>query len=302
MTIHFPDVSPFQGGIGLSGAPAVAMKTTEGTGWQAGKWFTDAAARAKAAGALGIAYHFLHAGNPAGQAAWCNARDGGLPLMLDWEPTGSSRPGMGDATGFIDAYRKAGGVCNLLYFPHWYWQQIGSPSLSPMISRHMALWSSAYSGYSDTGQGWAPYGGMTPAVWQWTDAHAFNGQRVDFSAFKGTIAQFRALAGGAAPAAPADVKPGTKAPPFPYGAGHYLGQPSSSGYCHSGYYGGADNANVHTWQVQMVRRGWKLAQDGRFGPDCDAKARAFQAEKGLGVDGKVGAQTWAATWTAPVTR
>jgi peptidoglycan hydrolase-like protein with peptidoglycan-binding domain len=301
MTIYFPDISAFQKGISLNGAVAAAIKATEGTGWTSSD-YSPAMGRARTAGCFGIGYHFLHGGSAAAQAKHCHDVVGGTPLMLDWEPTGSSRPGVGDATGFIDAYRKLGGVCNFMYLPHWYWQQIGSPGLGAFISRKMALWSSAYTTYSDNGMGWAPYGGMTPQVWQYTDSHSFNGQKVDFNAYKGSIAQFRQLAGsGQAVAPPPKPAPGA-APKFPYPAGHYLGQPSSSPYCHSGYYGGVDNTNVHTWQARMAARGWSgLSMDGQYGPQSDKTCRAFQGEKGLPVDGKVGPQTWAATWTSPVT-
>jgi hypothetical protein len=56
------------------------------------------------------------------------------------------------------------------------------------------------------------------------------------------------------------------------------------------------------WQRQMAARGWNIgAADGVFGPKCYAVCRAFQAEKGLTVDGIVGRHTWVAAWTAPVT-
>ena len=303
MTVYFPDVSAFQKGISLNGAPAAAIKSTESTNWTSSD-YSAAIGRARSAGCFAMAYHFLHSGNPAGQAAHAYAVVGKTPLMLDAEPTGSSRPGMGDVTGFIDAYRRLGGVVNLVYFPNWYWGQIGRPSLAPLASRKCALWSSAYTSYTDAanGQGWQPYGGLTPQVWQHSDAHPFNGQKVDWNAYRGTLDQLKALAGGGAPRPPAAVVvPGGKAPAFPYASGHYLGQPSSSPYCHSGYYGGADTTNVHTWQAQMARRGWKIAQDGQFGPGSETVARAFQSEKGLGVDGQVGPATWAASWTTPVT-
>lgn len=296
-TLFFPDISAFQAGISLAGATAVAIKATEGAGWTSSD-YAPAIGRARMAGAFAMAYHFLHAGTPAAQAAHAHTVAGRTPLMLDAEPTGSSRPGMGDITGFIDAYRRLGGTCNLVYLPRWYWGQIGSPSLGPLAARKCALWSSAYTGYTDDphGTGWMPYGGLTPAIWQYTDARPFNGHRTDFNAYQGTLVQLKTLAGGGTP-----VQPGTKAPPFPYDAGHYLGQPSSSPYCHSGWYGGADNTSVHTWQAQMARRGWKaVTQDGRYGPQSEQACRAFQAEKGLPVDGLVGPATWAATWTAPV--
>ena len=248
----------------------MALKATEGTGWSSGSWFPAAVGRARAAGAFPLAYHFLHGGNPSGQAAWCNSRDGGLPLMLDWEPAGSSRPGVGDATGFIDAYRRAGGVCNLLYFPHWYWDQLGRPSLAPFVTRKMALWSSAYTAYSDHGSGWAAYGGMDVAIWQYTSKHAFNGQLVDFNAYKGTLAQFRALASGAAPGPGAD--------PYPTVRLGDAGPPVVTAQKRLNLHGAAHPG---------------LTADGHFGQKTHDAARRFQRDKDLAVDGVVGPATWA---------
>lgn len=95
--------------------------------------------------------------------------------------------------------------------------------------------------------------------------------------------------------------PAGKAPPFPYPSSDYLGQPSSDPHCHSGYYGGVDQQNVRIWQQQMANRGWSIGVDGMFGPSSSSIARQFQAEKGLAQDGLVGPQTWATSWTAPVT-
>lgn len=102
--------------------------------------------------------------------------------------------------------------------------------------------------------------------------------------------------------------PAGKAPPFPYPAGHYLGPASSDPLCHSGHYGGVDSTNVRTWQTQMIKRGWNLGPtgaDGDYGVNnqsyCFKTCTQFQQEKGLGVDGLVGPQTWSASWTSPVT-
>jgi hypothetical protein len=97
--------------------------------------------------------------------------------------------------------------------------------------------------------------------------------------------------------------PAGAAPPFPYPSSGYLGPPSNDPNCHSGYYGGVDNTNVATWQRQMVARGWSGigGVDGKYGPNSQSVCRQFQQEKGLGVDGLVGPQTWTASWTAPVT-
>jgi len=123
------------------------------------------------------------------------------------------------------------------------------------------------------------------------------------------MAQVLELAGGSVPA-PAPSPPPAPgptpgaAPPFPYPAADYLGQPSPDPHCHSGYYGGVDQQNVRTWQAQMITRGWDLGSsgaDGMFGPTSSQVASQFQAEKSLSsVDGLVGPETWAATWTAAI--
>lgn len=164
----FPDIFSGQAGISLKGALAVITKATEGTGY-VNPDYAAAKSRAASSGTFFAAYHFLHAGNAAAQAAHAFAVVGaGVPLMVDFEPTKGSNPQLTDAADFIDAYRRAGGVCHLLYLPRWYWQQVGGPSLEPFITRGMALVSSDYTTYSDADNapGWQPYGGMTPAVWR----------------------------------------------------------------------------------------------------------------------------------------
>jgi hypothetical protein len=59
--------------------------------------------------------------------------------------------------------------------------------------------------------------------------------------------------------------------------------------------------DVRTWQEQMDNRGWGIAIDGIYGGDSEQVCCQFQSEKGLGVDGIVGPDTWNATWNAPVT-
>jgi peptidoglycan hydrolase-like protein with peptidoglycan-binding domain len=90
------------------------------------------------------------------------------------------------------------------------------------------------------------------------------------------------------------------APAFPYPAGHYLGKTAADTHCHSGAVA-ADQPHVLRWQAQMAGRRWTIAADGRFGDQSDQVCRAFQRQKGLTVDGKVGPDTWAKSWTAPVT-
>lgn len=191
MTTFFPDISSAQRGISLRGTAAVACKVTEGAGYF-NPDYNRARSNAAANGVFFFAYHFLTNGNAAAQAAWCFAHAGKTPVMLDFEPS-TTHPTMADAVGFIDAYRKMGGVIYLLYLPHWYWQQIGSPSLAAFVQRGMKLVSSNYTAYSDNGPGWAAYGGMSPTVWQFSDRTPFNGFNVDFNAFKGTLIEFKSI-------------------------------------------------------------------------------------------------------------
>lgn len=111
-----------------------------------------------------------------------------------------------------------------------------------------------------------------------------------------------------APAAPAPapvssgprvIAPGVPAPPFPLPAGSYFGPKSGPKASVSGYF--SHRSDLARWQQRMKDRGWAIGVDGLYGPQTERIARAFQAEKGLVVDGAIGPITWAAAWTAPVT-
>ncbi|WP_205353112.1 peptidoglycan-binding domain-containing protein [Janibacter anophelis] len=91
----------------------------------------------------------------------------------------------------------------------------------------------------------------------------------------------------------------SKAPKFPLPRGHYFGPKSGPASSVSGYY--SHRADLKRWQQQMRERGWSITADGLYGPATAKVARAFQREKGLAVDGLIGAATWAAAWKEPVT-
>lgn len=96
--------------------------------------------------------------------------------------------------------------------------------------------------------------------------------------------------------------PKPSAPTFPLPKGHWYGVESRNPKNHSGYYA-KDRPGIKQWQSQMLKRGWRGIgkADGIFGPASQKVARQFQAEKKLRVDGAVGAETWGASWSAPVT-
>lgn len=104
----------------------------------------------------------------------------------------------------------------------------------------------------------------------------------------------------AKPSSASKPKPTTtsKAPAFPLPRGSYFGPKSGPAASVSGYY--SHRADLKRWQAQMRKRGWSLTADGLYGPTTVKVARQFQKEKGLPVDGLIGAATWAAAWNSPV--
>lgn len=260
MTIFYPDIYSGQAGMSFSGTRIAMVKATQGTGYT-NPDYAAAKGRAASASSYFAAYHFLQQGNGSGQAQHCFSVVGkGIPLMLDFEPTSGSSPTIGDATSFVDAYRSLGGILYLNYFPMWYWEQLGSPSSAPLISRNLTVVSSDYTTYSDSGPGWAAYGGMVPGVWQYTSTASFNGfNPVDFNAYKGTTQQWIGMANGL---------------------------PSY----------GSQGPAVTKVQTLLNQHGAnpQLAQDGVFGPGTSAAVQAFQQSHGLTVDGVCGPVTMAA--------
>ena len=280
MTLFYPDISGYQGNIDLSEIPAACAKATEGTSF-ASAAYGEQKAMAARDGAFFFAYHFLRHGEPRTQAMWCRGKTPGVPLMLDFEPAGSSAPTLSDAAAFIAAYRSAGGTCWLVYLPHWYWQQLGSPDLKPLRDLGMLLVSSAYpGGYpGDHGSGWTPYGGYpTVTIWQYTSSQALHGQRVDYNAYRGTLAGLESLAR-------TGKLPGTvTGPVMPVSVLHL----------------GSQGSDVKLLQEKLSGSGLKgvrgITVDGVFGQQTDTAVRNFQETEGLTVDGIVGPQTWLKAW------
>lgn len=155
---------------------------------------------------------------------------------------------------------------------------------------------------------------VSPAV-RWGGDYSGNKDDMHFEIDAGssTVASVAAKirGGGAGPTPP----PSGSAPPFPLPAGCYFGPlqgpeesiscmaPSGSDACY--------RPHLAQWQQRMIDRGWEecfvqYGADGMYGDTVDTSeagqcALQFQQEKGLGVDGLIGPQTWDAAWTLPVT-
>lgn len=130
------------------------------------------------------------------------------PVVLDIEATRGQNTSIGLAWDVTNRLRAAGRKLGLVYFPRWYWQQIGRPDLRG-LSDH-GLWASQYSPRSGgtpheiwphpnpaNDNGWAPYGGLGVRILQFTSKSTIAGQTpVDANAFFGTREELQALLGG----------------------------------------------------------------------------------------------------------
>lgn len=192
MTIFYYDVYAGSGQIQVpSDAAAIVAKATEGTYYRDSEyaWFKQQAANRSLPFS---GYHFLNGNeDPAAQAAYYHDFAGAVPCMVDVEPEdqANSRPTLDQTVAFINALHGLGGRVWGVYFPQWYLNEVGG-DLSRVTALGAVIVSSSYTGYSDTGPGWQPYGGATPAVWQYTSVP------LDKNAFKGTGAQLAALFNG----------------------------------------------------------------------------------------------------------
>lgn len=87
------------------------------------------------------------------------------------------------------------------------------------------------------------------------------------------------------------TRPGKKAPAFP---GHLM---SAELWRETK----KPDEDVRRFQQRLKERGWAVAVDGKFTTELERVIRAFQREKHLEVDGRVGENTWRMIWEAPVT-
>jgi hypothetical protein len=109
MTVKGIDVSSYQSStFSTSGLSFVFVKATEGTSYISSTQSAQAA-HARAAGCVVGFYHFMHLGNPKGQAAYfvekCVSQVGDI-LACDWEPTSSGTPSNADKDTFIKEVKR----------------------------------------------------------------------------------------------------------------------------------------------------------------------------------------------------
>lgn len=221
-TNFFVDCSSYQGVPAWNRVSAVciggAEKVSEGTGYTNPAWSASKAGLRQVAahGFVPVAYLFLDAGaGGAAQAQYfaSEAGDlGGFGIAVDLERSPSGSPTRQQALDCVTELRRLypghpiGGYC-----PHWY---TGGMDLSFFDW----LWASEYvNGSGDPGvlyqqvpaSWWAPYGGKTPLMLQFTSSASVAGISgpVDCSAFPGTALQ---LASHVLPQPPAP-----KPPPVP---------------------------------------------------------------------------------------
>lgn len=195
MTLFFPDISSYENGLRIQpGTVAVIAKATEGIHYTDAN-YADFKAQAAAVGALFSGYHFLRSDSePTQQANHYFDVAGTTPCMLDVETTGSSKPGVDFVVAFMNALKGRGGRVWGVYFPQWYWGEVGG-DLSRVTALGAVLVASSYRAYSDTA--WpGSYGGATPRVWQYTSTQSYGGQSVDFNAFKGTVTELSEIIHG----------------------------------------------------------------------------------------------------------
>lgn len=209
MTTWILDVSQFQKGLDLAsvkrqGYSAVIAKCTEGHGYADSQYkvFKWAAQRA---GLFFGTYHFLHSdSSPSAQAANLarNIVDKSIPVWIDCEESGSSKPSIAQADAFKVECRKLGLKVAGIYDPNWYWTLTGRAKLPS----DLAFWQSGYPNDGkntwdfgsvlypgDKHKTWnKAQGGRTPDLWQFTSSGKLSGYtagKVDISAFRGTVAQ-----------------------------------------------------------------------------------------------------------------
>lgn len=199
----------------------IEAKATQGSTFVDPTWATIF----KAATAISfpiVAFHYVDTTDPGAQAANAASVAGARNVgwMMDFEQDSGD---INNLQAVLAAFQAAGLTVVVDYLPAWYLAQIGSPTLSGVPG----LISSAYpggAGYASTlyeagggdqGEGWQPYDGETPVIWQFTDSANVAGITVDADAFVGSEAQLLALLTPGGTVQPTPPAPTSNPPAIP---------------------------------------------------------------------------------------
>lgn len=208
MAIYGVDVSAYQPGFDFQAAARDGMafaivKATEGTGWKSPN-YRDQIAKARAAGMLVAAYHYVRGSDVQGQfnnIVSLVSRD--TPVILDVEDGAGSIQSIRDLNSRLN---QAGYRTPFIYIPKWYWSgHMGSPNLAGLPPN----WLSWYPDYTvrrakDAANKlpaavWQAFGGLPIGMVQMTSSMAVanypNGS-IDGNVFPGTRAQLAAILNG----------------------------------------------------------------------------------------------------------
>lgn len=288
MTLRGPDIASYQQGLNLLTLPDAdfyLVKATEGASY-VDPFYASWRIQAAKSGKPFIWYHFLTVADSAAAQAQNMLEHVGditLPGMLDVETEAGKSPSLALVCNTIDQAAAKGLRIKLVYLPKWYWQQYwGSIDLKPLRDRGVSLIASNYPGAAGTGLsqyeadggdggvGWNAYGGMTPALWQYTDAANEQGQKLDYNAYRGTLSEFAAMLG----------EPVTDAVPSPTGVHRTLTL-------------GAGGDDVRVVQTLLSAMGFNAQGiDGQYGQHTQAAVMHAQSAWSLAADGIVGPITW----------
>lgn len=194
--------------IAREGFQAIIAKASEGSDY-VDPYFGRNRDGARRNGMAFWGYHYLRAGDPAGNAGcWDRAVSGdrSIACMIDWEDGGGN---LGDALAFKREVEALGYRVPVTYTGKWYWQRIGSPG---GIGQLGALMDSCYgsnpNGFAsgiydaDGRNNWRSYGGADATILQFTDHAQVAGRQVDAWAYRGSRASLDALIGGQSSAQP----------------------------------------------------------------------------------------------------
>ncbi|ATE58375.1 MULTISPECIES: glycoside hydrolase family 25 protein [Actinosynnema] len=204
--IYGVDVSAYQPGFDFAAARSEGfdfafIKATEGSTWRSPNYH-DQLARARSAGMLVAAYHYMRGDDVGGQLGNVRAVVGtDVPVVLDVEDGAGH---LGTIRALVDRLRAAGYRSPLIYLPQWYWSgRMGSPDLSGLPP----LWHSRYPDnvvrrkeqFALGGEYWPSFGGLRTEIAQFTSSLAvanYPNGRIDGNAYQGTRQELQDLLEG----------------------------------------------------------------------------------------------------------